>query len=305
MLYLLQFNLKHVIVFSIKNKTMNIKNIIAKVQKPVLYEKGTSVMWTDEHISKQLLQVHLNEDLDLASRKMSTIKKTAKWILEQVPGKSLNIIDLGCGPGLYTEILANKGHALTGVDFSKSSTKYAQKEAQKKGLDISYINANYLELDLKENSFDLIILIFTDLGVLLPEEREKMVKQAYKLLKPGGRFIFDVLNDKGLEKKLAPKNWEIAEQGFWMPRPYVALSESFLYEKEKVILYQHILLDEKQKLEIYRFWTHFFSHSDLDELLKSTGFANLGFYENVLPESDLWNGDNVTFVVAEKEYESS
>lgn len=285
----------------IKNKTMDIKNIITKVLKPTLYETGTSVMWTDEHISKQLLQVHLNEDLDLASRKMSAIKKTAEWILEKVPGKSLNILDLGCGPGLYTEILAQKGHALTGVDFSKSSINYAQEEAQKKNLDISYIKTNYLELDLKENSFDLIILIFTDLGVLLPEEREKMVRLAYKLLKPGGTFTFDVLNDKSIEKKLAPKNWEVAEQGFWKPKPYFALSDSFMYEKEKVILYQHILLDEKQNLDIYRFWTHFFSHSDLEHILQETGFGNFSFHENVLPEGDLWNGDNVTFTVAKKE----
>ncbi len=39
--------------------------------KPELYTQGTSFMWTDEHISKQLLDVHLNVDTDLASRKKS------------------------------------------------------------------------------------------------------------------------------------------------------------------------------------------------------------------------------------------
>lgn len=277
---------------------MNIKNIIEKSKKPTLYEKDTAVMWTDEYISKQLLQVHLNPEVDLASRKLETIIKTTEWILDRTQGESLNILDLGCGPGLYAEFLAKKGHKVTGVDFSKSSIKYAQKEAEKKKLNILYIIANYLELELEANRFDLVILIFTDIGVLLPEERVRLIRFVNKSLKPGGKFIFDVLNDKDLEKKVTPKNWVVAEQGFWMPEPYVALSESFLYEKEKVILYQHILLDEKENADVYRFWTHYFSHSDLEELLKQNGFNRFSFYENVLPEGDLWNGDNVTFCVA-------
>lgn len=279
---------------------MKFKNIITKAIKPTIYEKGTAVMWTDEHISKQLLQVHLNTELDLASRKKETIEKTCDWILEKNTKKKLKVLDLGCGPGLYTGLLAEKGHEVTGVDFSKSSIEYARTEAEKKKLDIKYIQANYLELEMEANSFDLVILIFTDLGVLLPEERERMIRFVHKIMKPGGTFIFDVLSDKNMKQKVAPKNWEVTESGFWKSEPYMALSESFLYEKEKVILYQHILLNEKGNVDVYRFWTHFFSQKDLEILLKKNAFVKYEFYENVLPEGDLWNGDNVTFTVAVK-----
>ncbi len=279
---------------------MKFNNIITKAAKPKLYEKGTVVMWTDEHISKQLLQVHLNTELDLASRKKETIIKTCNWILEKNPKKKLKILDLGCGPGLYTELLAEKGHEVTGVDFSKSSIEYAQTKAEKKRLNIKYIQSNYLDLEMEASTFDLVILIFTDLGVLVPAERERMIRFVHKTLKPGGAFIFDVLSDKNLEQKVTPKNWEVAESGFWKPEPYLALSESFLYEKEKVILYQHILINEKAKLDVYRFWTHFFSQKELEILLKKNGFQKNKFYKDVLPEGDLWNGDNVIFTVAVK-----
>ena len=78
-------------------------------------------MWTDPYISEQLLQIHLNPELDLASRKYSTIQSTAEWVLSKVSKKKMKILDLGCGPGLYSEIFANKGHLVTGVDFSKNS----------------------------------------------------------------------------------------------------------------------------------------------------------------------------------------
>jgi len=66
---------------------MNITNIIPKVEKPKIYEKGTAFMWTDKHISKQLLNVHLNPDIDLASRKKTTREKTANWIIGTQKGK--------------------------------------------------------------------------------------------------------------------------------------------------------------------------------------------------------------------------
>ena len=281
-----------------ERKIMKIEEIINNSSKPELYKKGSSVMWTDSHISKQLLDVHLNTEIDLASRKTTTIKSTVKWILDHSDLRNLNILDLGCGPGLYSEILAKEGHKVTGVDFSSHSIKYAKEEAEKNNLDISYIKANYLELDLEENSFDLVILIYTDFGVLLPSERNQLLKIIKKVLKPNGIFIFDVLNGKSIESKTSPKSWEVSEQGFWKDKPYLALSDSYLYEEEKVILYQHILVDEQENIDVYRFWTHFFSHSDLSEILNVHGFSNINFYEDVLQKGDLWSGENVTFCKA-------
>lgn len=277
---------------------MKIADIINNSSKPQLYEKGTSVMWTDSHISKQLLDVHLNSEIDLASRKTNTIKSTVEWILGSTDLRKLNILDLGCGPGLYSELLAKKGHKVTGVDFSSHSIKYAKKEAEKKNLDIRYLNENYLELELEENSFDLVILIYTDFGVLLPPERDQLLDVIRKVLKPNGIFIFDVLNDNNIESKTSPKSWEVSKQGFWKDEPYLALSDSYFFEKGKVILYQHILLDEQENMNVYRFWTHFFSHSDLSKILNDHGYKEVSFSEDVLHGEDLGSGENVTFCKA-------
>ncbi|WP_340113083.1 class I SAM-dependent methyltransferase [Maribellus mangrovi] len=274
---------------------MGINKIVKYAGKPALYEKGTDVMWTDPHISKQLLEIHLHPDIDLASRKKSTVEKTIKWIFEQVEDNEMKILDLGCGPGLYTQIIAQRGHKVTGVDFSENSIDYAKQQAKAKNLDIEYINKNYLDLDLPENAFDLVMMIYTDLGVLLPEERNQLLSKIEKVLKPGGTLIFDVLNDKDLDKKVSPKNWEVAGQGFWRENPYLTLSESFFYEKEKVILNQHIVAED-ENTSVYRFWTHYFSHDDLMRLLKTFDFTEIEFCENVLPaDGNLWSGENVTF----------
>lgn len=285
-------------LYSAQINNMKILDVHKNTIKPQLYEKGNAIMWTDKHISEQLLNVHLNTEIDLASRRMSTIESTIKWILENVEQQQLNILDLGCGPGFYSEKLANLGHKVTGIDFSENSIQYAKKEAIKKKLDITFLKENYLNLNLEENSFDLVILIFTDFGPLLPYEREQLLIKIKKVLKPNGIFIFDVLNDKNIENKIGPKNWEIASKGFWKNEPYLALSDSFYYENNKVILFQHQIIDSQDNLSVYRFWTHFFSHSDLSNILNKHRFINFSFHENVLPKGDFWTGENVTFCKA-------
>jgi len=280
---------------------MKITDIITKSEKPSIYEQGDAFMWTDEHISRQLLNIHLNPDIDLGSRKMTTIRETVNWILNLQKGKDkLRILDLGCGPGLYSEIFAQKGHVVTGVDISKNSIAYAKKAADDQELDIEYINASYLELKMEKDKYDLVLLIYTDLGVLSPHDRDILLKMIFNTLKQDGLFIFDVLRDNSLEKKVTPKSWEAAPGGFWKNSPYVALSESFLYREEKVILYQHIIIDSSENIRAYRFWTHFFSQQDLTRMLGNYGFTTVDFRDDILPEGDIWNGDNVIFTLASK-----
>lgn len=278
---------------------MNILSLIKAAQKPILYEKGTSIMWTDEHISKHLLKYHLDPEVDAASRKISTIKIIVDWILGLINKPKMNILDLGSGPGLYSEILAQKEHKVTGVDFSKNSIEYAKNQAEKNNLEIEYINQNYLDLDYNKQ-FDLVMLIYTDFGVLLPYERNKLLENIHRALKQGGIFLFDVLNDKNIEQKILKQSWDLKKSGFWKDDPYLSLNEGYHYPDEKVLLNQHIIIDESNKHEIYRFWSHYFNKEDLIPILKSKGFKDIETHENILPESDVWNGENVTFYTTVK-----
>ena len=273
---------------------MDIKSIL-QAHKPKLYEKETAVMWTNDYISTQLLEIHLNSDIDLASRKEETIDSTVQWILGKVPDGKLNILDLGCGPGLYTEKYAQMGHLVTGIDFSQNSISYAINSAKDKSLDISYRCQDYLTLD-DENRFDLITMIFTDFCVLDPRSRDILLRNIYRALRPGGTFLFDVMNDtySGISES---RNWEAAENGFWKPGKYLTLSENIYYEKEKVTLSQHIVIDEKGETEIYRFWTHLFSNDDLSLILRKHNYSESDFFENIIPDSVSYRSADITFCI--------
>lgn len=279
---------------------MNITDIIQNSGKPELYEDGTKFMWADEHISEQLLQIHLNPDIDLGSRKHSTIQKTIDWIMAEVPyDRSLKILDLGCGIGLYAEIFTELGHKVTGIDISKKSIEYAKDSASKKGLEIDYRCADYLSMD-SIGEYDLVTMIYTDFGVLKPKDRDSLLEMVLSSLKPDGKFIFDVLTDNNLISKSVPKNWEVSEIGFWKDSPHLVLSDSIIYEKESVILYQHTVIDEHDNVDSYRFWTHFFNRDKIKELINSVGVKKMSFRDDIIPEGDNWSGDNVLFTIVTK-----
>jgi SAM-dependent methyltransferase len=211
---------------------MQISSLLETIKKPALYEKGNAGMWEDDHISRHLLELHLDPDCDAASRKQSTIEKTVQWIETHLGNGRKSILDLGCGPGLYCELLAEPGHQVTGVEFSKRSIDYARQSATRKDLKIDYLQKNYLELSF-ENQFDLVIMIFCDFDVLVPDDRTRLLKNIYRALKPGGLFIFDTLNEKApAAMKIPGKSWEVADGGFWKNGSYLALSETFHYRRQ-------------------------------------------------------------------------
>lgn len=279
---------------------MQLSRLLTTIQKPALYEKGNAGMWEDEYISQHLLELHLNPDCDAASRKRSTIEQTVRWIGMHTDSTQRSVLDLGCGPGLYCELLAKYGYRVTGVDFSKRSIAYARESAARNGLTIAYLQENYLDLTF-ENEFDLVILIFCDFDVLVPDDRARLLKIIYRALRPGGVFIFDTLNPKApVAMKIPGKTWEVAESVFWKPGPYLALSETFHYEEASVILQQHIVCSDPDECSMYRFWTHYYGNDVLVSLLNEAGFTVEETCDDLLPDDGSGTSDMVTFYAARK-----
>ncbi|MEJ6950002.1 class I SAM-dependent methyltransferase [Natronospora cellulosivora (SeqCode)] len=178
---------------------MNFKKILSLLKKPELFERSEEIFWKDPYISEKLLEAHLNPDWEAASRKHSTIEKTVKWLDENVfEKKDSKILDLGCGPGLYASPLAELGYHLTGIDYSRRSIDYASRHAKENGLKIDYIYQNYLKIDY-DSDFDVIMLIYCDLGALTNQERDTLLAKIYKALKPGGLFIFDAFKKRSIK----------------------------------------------------------------------------------------------------------
>ena len=252
---------------------MNLDLILQLQQKPEPFAPGEPLFWDDPHISAQMLQWHLNPENDVASRRPETIQRTVDWLVATLglqPGDS--VLDLGCGPGLYTTRLAEKGLRVTGVDYSRRSIDYAAEFARQNHLEIRYRYQDYLTLE-DENLYDAVLLIYGDYCPLSAAQRQKLLGNVQRTLKPGGYFVFDVTTPTHRRKHGNKNAWYAVETGFWKPGPHLVLEEGFDYPEQSIFVDQAIVLEESGKISVYRNWFQDFTRATITAELETGGFA--------------------------------
>ncbi|MDD4075848.1 MAG: methyltransferase domain-containing protein [Eubacteriales bacterium] len=234
-------------------------------KRPSLWQRSAESLWDDSHIQKMMLESHLNPNSDNASRRADIIERSVKWLCKQIP-PCAKILDLGCGPGLYTKRFSDKGYDVTGIDISKGSIDYA-KEADRK---TRYICRDYLTLDEKE-TYDVITLIYCDYAALTKPEREVMLSKVTRLLHPDGLFIFDVFAEAYYAKKREATHWYLRENGgFWSPEPHICLEGTYLYENNTVSADQYVVITEDRTKE-YIIWDTVFTKQSLMDEVEAAG----------------------------------
>jgi 2-polyprenyl-3-methyl-5-hydroxy-6-metoxy-1,4-benzoquinol methylase len=238
-------------------------------------------LWANEHTSKQMLDYHLNEAIDVSSRNKGFIERSTEWIVSHFGvNDKTTIADFGCGPGLYTTRLAEKGASVTGIDFSANSIKYAKQVAEEQGLKINYVHTNYLDFETTHR-FDLITMIMCDFCALSPEQRKIILSKFSSILKPTGSVLLDVYSLDSFNQKEESAIYELNQlNGLWSPDDYYCFVNTFKYEKEKVTLDKYTIIEESQTRIVYN-WLQHFSKESLGKEFENNGFEVEGFYSNV------------------------
>ncbi|CCF83128.1 class I SAM-dependent methyltransferase [Nitrolancea hollandica] len=107
-------------------------------------------------------------------------------VLYQLTGAlTLQALDIGCGTGFLTLLLAELGHNVTGVDIAPEMLELARQKATQAGLAVEFRLGDAEKLEDTDDSYDLIVarhLIWT-----LPNPAQA-VREWQRLLKPGGRL---------------------------------------------------------------------------------------------------------------------
>jgi len=241
----------------------------------------TPLLWNDPYVSQQMLCCHLDETTDLASRNKQFIHKSCEWILDHFAiSSSSKICDFGCGPGLYTSFFAKHGARVTGIDLSESSIHFAHAQAKRQKLSIRYLLQNYLEYTPTEK-FDLITMIFCDFSTLSPQQRKTLLHCFYNSLENDGALLLDLYSSRYFDTVSEKRAYEyVAGNGFWSKDAYYAFTNTFKYEKEKIILEKHTIVEESKTKEIFN-WLQCFTLPAIEQELHACGLRIQEVYSDV------------------------
>lgn len=105
------------------------------------------------------------------------------------PVKGLKGIDIGCGEGHNTRLLARKGAHLNAIDISPVFISHAKAEEVKNPLGIQYEVASAAELPFEDESFDFAASFMCMMDIPDPA---LSLKEAFRVLKPGGFLQFSI-----------------------------------------------------------------------------------------------------------------
>jgi SAM-dependent methyltransferase len=251
-------------------------------QRPRPFETYTAAdLWTDEHTSARMLDLHLDGSVDVSSRQTQFIDRSVEWIASRFEvGRETKIADFGCGPGLYTSRLARRGARVTGIDFSPRSIDYAKQVAALEHLDIHYVTQDYLDFDTEER-FDLVLMIMCDFCALNPAQRGRMLSKFHRILKRGGSVLLDVYSITDFEQiretaTYAPNMFD----GFWSPQDYFCFKNTFRYPAERVVLEKYTVVEMERTRTVYN-WFQYFTPESLKQEFLESDLSTEEFYSDV------------------------
>ena len=248
--------------------------------EPQPWAEGEKIPWNEPEFSRRMLKEHLSQRHDAASRRTSVIKKHVDWIHNLVlNGKPSRILDLGCGPGLYSARLSALGHVCHGIDFGPASIEYAVKHAPE--------NCSYILGDIRTTDFgsgyDLVALIFSEFNVFRPADANLILKKAYAALKPGGKLLLEVsLFDAVYDKGNQPGTWYSTENELFADEPHLCLMESFWDEELSVTTERYYIVDvATSEVTRYASSTQAYEDNELVEMFLEAGFQTPEIYPSL------------------------
>ena len=248
------------------------QELVRLSQRPDAFSAySAAAMWADPHISGRMLAAHLDSDSGLASRKGAFVDESIEWVAARFGvGEKMRILDLGCGPGLYANRLAQLGASVTGIDISPKSIEHGERVADDHDLPASYICSDYLDFR-PDSTFDLVIMIFCDFCALGPAQRSSMLTSVSAALAEGGSFLFDVHSRADLEdqQEFALCGPDLMS-GFWSPEPYFGFHHRFVYRETNATLDKYDIVSETGTSTYYN-WLQCFDPPDLGSELEAAG----------------------------------
>lgn len=188
------------------------------------------------------------------------------------------VLDLGCGTGAITQLLAAQGYEMIGVDYSEEMLQIAMDKSKQAGYDILYLLQDMREFELY-GTVKAVISICDSINYITEEtELIEVFRLVNNYLDPGGIFIFDFNTTYKYREVMG--NQTIAENR----ETCSFIWDNYYYEEEEMNEYQLTLYISTEEKDLYRRFeeTHYqkaYDLADMERLIRTSGLQFVTAYD--------------------------
>lgn len=250
-------------------------------ESPVPWVDGGNLPWDDAEFSERMLREHLDQSHGAASRKDEERAIQTEWLFDRLALKAGDsLLDVTCGPGLYSVDFARRGVQVTGIDFAPAAVRYARELARKAGVaDLCrFLETDVHTVSLPPDHFNAAVILYGQLAVMSRQEAARLVQKIANALKSGGVLIIELLNPDHINRNSS--NWWFTDnQGLWGDAPFLCLGEREWREAEQLSVERFYVLHlETGQFDHILLCDQAYQPADVASLVRSAGLEEPDVY---------------------------
>ena len=203
-----------------------------------------------------------------------------------------NVLDLACGTGSLTLLLASKGYKVTGLDRAEGMLNVAREKADSENQKISLHQGDMINFKL-DQKFDAILCTYDSINYAIDEEElSKMLVTVSKHLTIDGLFIFDVTTERNIVEHFHNKTFSENHQDY----SYI-WKNNYLYNSKMCRTFLTFFIRDGELFNRYEevHQQRIYEVQTINKLLKDAGFKMLSAYD--MYTFNKWNrsSDRINF----------
>lgn len=208
------------------------------------------------------------------------------------------VLDLGCGTGSLTELLAEKGYDMIGADCSEDMLEIAGEKKEKSGYDILYLLQDMRKFELYGTVRAVVSICDSMNYIMSDEELLQVFRLVNNYLDPEGIFIFDMNTIYKYRELLGDAT--IAENR----EACSFIWDNSWYEEERVNEYD-LTIFEKEENGLFRKYTetHFqraYEIKTVKRLIQEAGMEFVAVYDAFTKKAPKADSERIYFIAREK-----
>lgn len=195
-------------------------------------------------------------------------------ILTLIDFKGRSILDLACGPGRHTTVLAKKGFQVTGVDCSPLLLEKAKERAGTHNVDVELVQQDMRDFS-RPDTYDLALSMFTSFGYFDDRQDDiRVLRNIHRSLVPGGALVMDLFGKEVLARNFQPISQEGPLGQFGIGSGESLIESHEVYDGWNRLRNQWLLI-RGDRVKTYQFDHWIYSGQELKDRLEQVGFTKV------------------------------